>query len=1380
MKTQSLLLRGRLLSAALTLIAFPALTQTVFTIVSPQNGQQFLPGQAIELRGQLRSSDTPWSVEFFDNSRSIGKTRSGMPLWWTDASGGRHVITAIATDGLGHSVPALEPVTIQVGPGPTLPVVTIIAEPWRTAEPCPTCFVAPAILTIERTDPIDSALTVALAIDGTATPGDDYEPLPSSVQIPAGQRSIQLKVLPRDDQLAEGPEIVRVRLVPRPSPLQDPTYLVSFHANDALVTINDDESGAPLARLDIVAPANEAQFEFPSIIELSAMAVNTENEVYGPVEFYADGQLVAHSRVVASTRPPIPGLASVHTAWWTNPPPGGYVLTARTLLSLNESITSPPVKIIVQDNDPPQPTIVSIRTEDGIATELSPMVTAIDPARFRISRSGDLSRDLAVFFSVAGSATPEKDYQALVSPVLMPAGAASVALDVRPVYDELEEGVETVVVKLEPSPLMGPQPTYDIDPHNSSAVAEIFDRPQPPRPIVRIETVAPVAEESSYPYKRMPLIGQLKISRTGPVIGPLSVFVRWSGMAQPGKDYEAPPFLVTIPEGADSTLVPVQAIPDDLPEGLETVLATLSNCPPDPTLPPCFDLAVDPAHASATVFIRDDGLTEVSLVITRPANGAQFRSGEVITINAVAIDLDGYISRVEFLDGGEVIGVSEINFIVAPPPGTPIHHTFEWTGAAPGSHTLTARAVRATGQIVESRPVTILVDSGASTVVAIHAEDSRATELPPLVNTVDPARFRISRSGDLSIELLVFFSVAGSSTPEKDYQALVSPVRIPAGAASVALDVSPVYDELQEGVETVVVKLEPSPLAGPQPTYDIDPNNSSAVAEIFDLLQPSRPVVRIETVAPVAEETAAPLERLPLIGQFRISRSGPVTGPLPVYLHWRGMATPGKDYETPPFMVTIPEGADSALVPVKAIPDDVPEGLETVVATLSNCPPGPILPPCFDFAIDPAQASATVFIRDDSLTEASLVITRPLNGARFKFGDVIPITAIAIDLEGYISRVEFLDAGKVIGASEFDFFVAPPPGTPIQHTFPWAGAAPGSHTLTARAVRATGETVESGSVNITVESDANQAPIVAITQPAQGANIPPNTPIEIIVQTKDPDGYVPTVQFFENGRKLGEQTVVFIHPPDPGQPQTFSFVWRTPEPGRHALTARAIDNSGGSALSEPVAITVGASQLPLVVIRATDSLAVEPVTGETLDTANFRIRRLGPTNAPLTVAYSLHGTAENGEDYEELTGSLTIPAGSFSANLTVRPLADGLPERLESVIVRLEEQPEYLLGLRRRAHAIISDTRPGPGRTSTTSTWVASDGCLVGRYTAPFAGQFRIEASTDLLNWQTVLTATAPDGTLDFGEEDTGTVPRRFFRVAPETAAGAADWVSDQ
>lgn len=57
--------------------------------------------------------------------------------------------------------------------------------------------------------------------------------------------------------------------------------------------------------------------------------------------------------------------------------------------------------------------------------------------------------------------------------------------------------------------------------------------------------------------------------------------------------------------------------------------------------------------------------------------------------------------------------------------------------------------------------------------------------------------------------------------------------------------------------------------------------------------------------------------------------------------------------------------------------------------------------------------------------------------------------------------------------------------------------------------------------------------------------------------------------------------------------------------------------------------------------------------------AIFDVTRDGPTDNPLTVNYSLTGTATNGTDYSTLSGSVTIPAGALDVPIYVYPLDDG-------------------------------------------------------------------------------------------------------------------------
>src|SRR5262245_39220538 len=87
----------------------------------------------------------------------------------------------------------------------------------------------------------------------------------------------------------------------------------------------------------------------------------------------------------------------------------------------------------------------------------------------------------------------------------------------------------------------------------------------------------------------------------------------------------------------------------------------------------------------------------------------------------------------------------------------------------------------------------------------------------------------------------------------------------------------------------------------------------------------------------------------------------------------------------------------------------------------------------------------------------------------------------------------------------------------------------------------------------------------------------------------------------------------------------------------------------------------------VVTISATDNTATE--AGRT--TGRFTLTRTGSTALPLTVRYTVGGTAIGGEDYAALPGRLTIPAGSATATILVRPIDDRLIERTETVVLHL-------------------------------------------------------------------------------------------------------------
>jgi hypothetical protein len=84
--------------------------------------------------------------------------------------------------------------------------------------------------------------------------------------------------------------------------------------------------------------------------------------------------------------------------------------------------------------------------------------------------------------------------------------------------------------------------------------------------------------------------------------------------------------------------------------------------------------------------------------LTAPVNGANFTAPATIAMTASANDAGGSVTKVEFLQNGTVVGVTNI----AP-------YGMTWSSAAAGSYTLTARATDDRGGVTTSSPVAISV-----------------------------------------------------------------------------------------------------------------------------------------------------------------------------------------------------------------------------------------------------------------------------------------------------------------------------------------------------------------------------------------------------------------------------------------------------------------------------------------------------------------------------------------------------------------------------------------------------------------------------------------------------------------------------------------------
>ncbi len=214
-------------------------------------------------------------------------------------------------------------------------------------------------------------------------------------------------------------------------------------------------------------------------------------------------------------------------------------------------------------------------------------------------------------------------------------------------------------------------------------------------PVVSVEATPPFVSESlRSPQPHPPSTNaSFTITRAGGGNDALTVHYTLTGTASNGIDYVRLSGTALFDAGVRSTRVVVAPVDDNLVEGDETVVLTLTRHPT--------------YHAvmsnSAVVTIHDSHKVPTVTMIT-PANGTVVPAGTNILLGANALAGDSSVAKVEFFEGERNLGIAD------GPLRTPYGmYLLTWSNVPPGLYAVRAKATDDAGAYAFSEPISIIV-----------------------------------------------------------------------------------------------------------------------------------------------------------------------------------------------------------------------------------------------------------------------------------------------------------------------------------------------------------------------------------------------------------------------------------------------------------------------------------------------------------------------------------------------------------------------------------------------------------------------------------------------------------------------------------------------
>ncbi len=696
----------------------------------------------------------------------------------------------------------------------------------------------------------------------------------------------------------------------------------------------------------------------------------------------------------------------------------------------------------------------------------------------------------------------------------------------------------------------------------------------------------------------------------------------------------------------------------------------------------------------------DPALGGVTLTIQSPASGATFDFGAAIPIEATAVDTAGGITRLEFLAGNAVIGVSEILTFAPVTPGEPVQHAFLWRDPPAGRHELRARGQGADGAWTQSAPVSVQVGAVApvATVVmqapADGTEITLGAEIEIVAEATDPAGL---------IDTLEFFANGkkiGASTVDFCPPCLNPPCPLlacslpPVGASLVhrfvwSPDGAGVYS-----VEARALLADGTPVVSRSVGLTVVADGTAYLKWTDPAPNSSWTTPGKVPFAVTAVDPGGVIRRVEFFADdVRVGVSELTT---------EEVGIPGQPRQHSVAWENPPVGAHRLLARAVSAAGGEVRSVGLPIVVVGQGPPAVTVAAVRPYALegDPANRGEFVLERTGG-TEEPLTVYVGFGGEAGRGKDyrlvLDPCDECARPEITLIGDEVVFPAGRssvtlgVIALHEGDEALPEPPTEAVRLSL----LTPPIPAVIGAVPPYLAGNPDQATVWVVDRVDPS-VPEVILVEPAPESVLPMESAHRLLAVAVDPAASIRRLEFLADDRVIGVSEILTKEVDIPGRLRVHEFLWwpkLSLESGMHLLAARAQTAAVMEVKSKPVKVelTSRVDDLPTVTIRPAKSPASE--TGELVRrTGSFTVRREGGAEvaSPLDLWVQIGGSATWGVDYQwndaDADGSgllpafgpfraVRIPAGAAEGTLVFTAIPDQAEEGTETVTLTLIEPP---------------------------------------------------------------------------------------------------------